>query len=294
MRNRAGSSERPGREPGNQSSGRRDEPGSNFGRRVVAESRVEPAPKPPWIDRSQTMNYVVLDTSTDRAAIGVKAGEAVAFAATSEVPRRHGRDLIPQLEETMARVGLRPSNVDVVAVGLGPGSYTGLRIGLAAAKTLSYVSGAAIVGLDSLEAVALNAPPDALRISVIADAQRGEVYSADFARESPGSTPIATTPTRIEPLSGWASRVEPGTFVIGPGLDSPRIRSALPVGIVVAETAINRPDASKLLALAVRTFEQGRRDDLWTIEPRYFRRSAAEEQWEAKARTRPGSRDITP
>jgi tRNA threonylcarbamoyladenosine biosynthesis protein TsaB len=240
------------------------------------------------------MNYVVLDTSTDSAAIGVKAGASVTIAAPSEVPRRHGRDLIPRLQDALNQLGLSPSNLDVVAVGLGPGSYTGLRIGLAAAKTLAYVSGAAIIGLDSLEAVALNSPPDALRISVISDAQRGDVYSADFVREFPGAIPVATMTTRIEPLADWAARVEPGTFVIGPGLDSPRIRPALPGGIVIAEPSLNRPDAARLLELAVRTIERGQRDDLWAIEPHYLRRSAAEEQWEARLQTRPGSRDNTP
>ena len=57
---------------------------------------------------------------------------------------------------------------------------------MTAAKTLAYATGAALVGLDSLEAVACNAPEDALRVSVVADAQRGDVYSAEFARTSVG------------------------------------------------------------------------------------------------------------
>jgi len=167
---------------------------------------------------------------------------------------------------------------NVGAVGLGPGSFTGLRIGLAAAKTLAYVAGAAILGVDSLEAVAANAPAEVLSVSAIADAQRGELFTADFVRATPGGPLVRNTPTRIESLAAWRARIEPGTFVVGPGVDSPRIRPALPDWIVAADSALNRPVAAGLAGLAVLAWEQGRRDDVWTIEPHYLRRSAAEEK----------------
>ena len=108
------------------------------------------------------MNYLALDTSTEGATVGVKSGTEDVMSACIDAPRRHGRDLVPRLREVLERAGVRPIDLDVVAVGLGPGSYTGLRIGLAAAKVLAYVSGASIVGIDSLEVVAANAPRDAL------------------------------------------------------------------------------------------------------------------------------------
>lgn len=224
------------------------------------------------------MNYLVLDTSTDGAAVGAWSEVGEIVTATIDVPRRHGRDLVPLLLATMKQAGMRPADLDVVAVGLGPGSFTGLRIGLAAAKTLAYVVGTAILGIDSLEAVAANAPAEVLSVSAIADAQRGELFTADFARATPGGPLVRNTPTRIESLTAWRARIEPGTFVIGPGLDSPRIRPSLPESIVAADAGLNRPTAAGLVGLAVLAWEQGRRDDLWTIEPHYLRRSAAEEK----------------
>ena len=103
------------------------------------------------------MNILVLDTSTGRAAIGLRVRDGSVYSTVTDGAQRHGRDLIPCLAELLARAGVAAREIEAIGVGLGPGSYTGLRVGVTAAKTLAYVTGAALVGLDSLEAVAWNA-----------------------------------------------------------------------------------------------------------------------------------------
>jgi tRNA threonylcarbamoyladenosine biosynthesis protein TsaB len=182
----------------------------------------------------------------------------------------------------MARLGV--DELNLVAVGIGPGSYTGLRIGLTAARTLAYATRAALIGFDSLQGLAYNAPPESLRIHVVADAQRGDVYAADFAREAPEMPLISVSKSRVEPVSIWSERLDTRGIVLGPGLDSSRIRAALPAGITIAEPHLHRPQAESLVALARDLWEGGQRDDLWTLEPNYLRRSAAEDQWEASGK----------
>jgi tRNA threonylcarbamoyladenosine biosynthesis protein TsaB len=228
------------------------------------------------------MNLLVLDTSTDRAAIGVATGTGGCYEAAGEPGRRHGRDLIVRIRSLLLDAGLRARDLDAVAVGLGPGSYTGLRVGVMAAKSLAYATGAVLVSLDSLEAVARGAPNGATRISVIADAQRGTVYVADFVRSAPEAPLMKTGDCRIEPLAVWLGHLEPGVFVLGPGLDVPRIRSQVPPDVIPSEEASNYPQARRLIELARAELAGGHREDLWLLEPRYLRASAAQEQWDAR------------
>jgi tRNA threonylcarbamoyladenosine biosynthesis protein TsaB len=228
------------------------------------------------------MNLLALDTSTDRAAIGLWTGAASVYIDSTEPARRHGRDLIPRLRALLRAAGLLPGEIEALAVGLGPGSYTGLRVGLMAAKTLAYATGASIVGLDSLEVIARNAPAGAARISVVADAQRGDVYVADFYRVAAGHPPAVSRPCRIEALSDWRASLEPGTLVIGPGLAWLKIREAAPPEMLANDSSLDYPQPTGLIELALDAWASGQRDDPWRLEPRYLRRSAAEDKWDQK------------
>jgi tRNA threonylcarbamoyladenosine biosynthesis protein TsaB len=232
------------------------------------------------------MNFLVMDTSTDRGVIGLLLQSGQMFTSSTQTARCRGRDLIPQLADNLRQAGKSLRDVDVLAVGLGPGSYTGLRVGVTAAKVLAYATGIPLIGLDSLEAMAKKAPSDARRISVIADAQRGQLYVAEYARVLDDRL-VCAPECRIEPLQAWLARLEPGTFVLGPGLHSPRIRNALPAGFEIPDPAINYPVGQRLIELARESWFSGRRDDPWLLEPRYLRQSSAQEQWDSRNSPQP-------
>jgi tRNA threonylcarbamoyladenosine biosynthesis protein TsaB len=243
----------------------------------------------PWT----SLNLLALDTSTERAAIALATATGL-YLAVTDAARRHGRDLIPRLGALLTEAGLGAGDLDVVAVGLGPGSYTGLRVGVTAAKTLAYATGATLLGLDSLEVVGRNAPAQAMRVSVVADAQRNEVYVADFVREEPGHPLALSRDSHVELLSAWLAGLEPGVLVLGPGLTSARIRAAVPAGFVTPDPAWNYPEGSRLIASARAVWASGRRENHWLVEPRYLRRSAAEEQWDARRRPQPAADEVHP
>lgn len=232
------------------------------------------------IGDGSSVYLLAIDTSTNFAALAIATSEGAIRVASPDAEQRHGRQLVPTIASLLREAGLALTDLDGFAVGLGPGSYTGLRIGVTALKTLAYVSGKPIVGLDSLEVIAQNAPGDALRVSVIADAQRGDLYTADFARSEPQGILLRTTPTRVEPRTIWESRLGNETCVLGPGLA--RLSGPLPESIRVSQPERNQPDPHQLAMVALSTWSSGRREDAWTLEPLYLRRSAAEDQWERK------------
>ena len=230
------------------------------------------------------MIVLAIDTSTPNAALALsrngRAPRIAPLPAGTGTSNRHGQGLMPALAELLAAERLKVADLDAVAVGLGPGSYTGLRIGLTAAKALAYAGSIPLVALDSLEAIARNAPDDAAEVVVVVDAQRGDAYVARFTRSEPGLPPRRTGPTTIEPVDAWAASLAAGTFVLGPSL--PRLLEAWPGSLRLGTHEQGHPDPATLIPLAIEAIEAGRTLDPFFVEPIYMRRSAAEDQWDRR------------
>ncbi|AMV36580.1 tRNA (adenosine(37)-N6)-threonylcarbamoyltransferase complex dimerization subunit type 1 TsaB [Planctomyces sp. SH-PL62] len=234
---------------------------------------------------SHPLNLLAVETSGDRSTVGLRTASGLVHEAETDASRKHGRDLLPCIRELLESAGVGALDLGVIGVGLGPGSYTGLRIGLTAARTLAFAAGARLVGFDSLEAVAWNAPEDALRVHCVGDAQRGDVYAAGFRRDTPGGVLVSGEPSRIEPLDAWLSRIEPGDVVLGPGLRNPAIRAALaslPLPSVDPDDPRHRPVGRRIVELTRRLAESSPIVDPSSLAPNYLRRSAAEDQWDAR------------
>ncbi len=227
-------------------------------------------------------NLLVLDTSTQRAVIGVMTRGGETYTASALAARQHGRDLIPCIRAVLGTAHLTMAEIELVGVGVGPGSYTGLRVGVMAAKTIAYATGAVLVGLDTLEAIASNAAGEATRIAVIADAQRGDLYVAEWERDCPGGPLRMAQPCQVEPLSTWLRGLAKAAVILGPALESATIRASLPPHRLPADPGSNFPAGAHLIQLALGAHAKGVHDDPWNLEPRYLRKSSAEEKWEAR------------
>lgn len=217
-----------------------------------------------------------METSTPQAAVVLQDRSGTVRVGPVDPDQRHGRGLVPAIAWLLAEAGLSARDLDAVAVGLGPGSFTGLRVGIMAAKTLSYAGCGRLIGLDSLAVFARQAPPEALRIAVAGDAQRGELFVADFLRDAPGTAPRRIGETRLEPGAAWAASLPPGTAVVGP-LPS-RLNLRFPEGVLAGLPGTDAPDPLALLDVASTALNAGQVDDPYHLEPFYIRRSAAEEK----------------
>ena len=224
---------------------------------------------------------LILETSTSRAGfVALAEGEELRGLRRLDDSRRNARDLAPALQALLREAGWKPRDVHAVLVSRGPGSYTGLRVGVMSAKTFAYATGCAVLGLDTFAAVALRAPVEASRLDVLGDAQQDKVYVQPFGRDGSGWRSLA--PLAIRRFADWLKEREATAWVTGPGLR--KWETQLPADVPRVDSARWEPDAASLLQLGLARYLAGERDDVWGMEPLYLRPSSAEEQWQALGR----------
>ncbi|QDT72936.1 tRNA (adenosine(37)-N6)-threonylcarbamoyltransferase complex dimerization subunit type 1 TsaB [Lacipirellula limnantheis] len=192
--------------------------------------------------------------------------------------QRTARSLLPTTHELLKESGWRPADIELVAVSTGPGSFTGLRIGVVAAKTFAYAVGAKLVGVHTLAAMAEPLAERPSRVWSILDAQRQELFAASF---DPARSIIdqAEPSTDVTPIDVWLPRLATGDQVIGPPLA--KLAQSLPAGVSVADQRLWNPTAAAVARLGIALFQRGGEISPLELVPDYFRKSAAEEKAEA-------------
>jgi tRNA threonylcarbamoyladenosine biosynthesis protein TsaB len=195
-------------------------------------------------------------------------------------PTRSAQGLTPLLDRLLRDAGWQPVDIGLVAVIDGPGSFTGLRVGLATAKVFAFASGASVLGIDAFAAIAASVPAtmESGQVSLVADAQRGQLLAARWRRGAAGEW-REESPASLLDIDRWLASLAPGDVVAGPALalGRPKLADSLPAGVVVLPEIHWMPTAATVARLAWRDFQAGRRDSLWSLVPRYHRPSAAEE-----------------
>jgi tRNA threonylcarbamoyladenosine biosynthesis protein TsaB len=233
------------------------------------------------------MRILALETSDKTGSVAALDDCKLLAELTLDRTQRSAQSLAPAMQTLLKQVGWRPGDVQLVAVSTGPGSFTGLRVGVTAAKVFAYAVGAEVLGVSTLEVIATNAATK-FPLSVVIDAQRGELVVQTFSHQADGwFEPIG--PEELLDADVWLARLQPDStvsqgndnFVLtGPGLA--RLVERLPPGVEVLASPLWQPQAAVVGRLASRYHALGRRDDLWKLVPHYYRRSAAEEKWEAR------------
>lgn len=218
---------------------------------------------------------LILETSGRVGQVALAQGVSLVQVRRLDQARRHARDLAPSVAELLQLQGWRPRDLDGVIVSRGPGSYTGLRVGLMAAKTLAYAVNCAVIAVDTFAAIALQAPAEAQRLHVVADAQQDKLYLQPFERSGEDWWPTATL--TIVPFAEWLPTLQAGDWVSGPGLRNQEDR--LPAIVQIVENSCREPQPGSLLKIGLVRYHRDERDDLWALEPLYLRPSAAEEKW---------------
>ena len=220
----------------------------------------------------------MLETSGRGGFVALAEGASLRALRRLDDARRHARDLAPATAELLAAEGWKARDLHGVIVSRGPGSYTGLRVGVMSAKTMAYAVRCALIGVETFAVVAAQAPVGVSRLDVLADAQQEKVYVQSFQREADGWRALNALTVRT--FAEWLSGRTPESWVSGAGLH--RWAARLPAGTPVVDAALWDPQPESLLQLGLRRYRAGERDDPFALEPLYLRPSSAEEQHRAR------------
>lgn len=223
-----------------------------------------------------------LDTSTTTGGVALVSNQRLIANYQLDVTVTHSARLFPAIDAVLRDAQVTLNEINGIAISLGPGSFTGLRIGLAAAKSLAYLNKIPLVGIPTLDALAFPLSYTNQFICPILDALRGEVYTAVYRAnncklEKILEDTVVTIPVLIEQIT------EPCIFT-GNGIAKHKleIESKLKSRALFAPLNLQVVLPSSVAELGLQKLLADIHDDPLKLEPRYLRRPEAEIVWERK------------
>jgi tRNA threonylcarbamoyladenosine biosynthesis protein TsaB len=226
------------------------------------------------------MKILGIDTSTPCGSVGLTDDEWIIAEYAMNSPVTHSERLLAAVEFILKESRLTPRDLDGWAISLGPGSFTGLRIGLAAIKGLAFATDKPVLGIPTLDILAAQVAPTPYVICPILDARKKEVYAA-FYRYGDGEDPKRMTAYQASSPEDLIKEVGEKTIFIGDGVRSYGgfLRGALPSLAIVLPTPFNLPHGSTIARLGLDRLRKGEVPDLAALTPIYVRPSEAELKW---------------
>jgi tRNA threonylcarbamoyladenosine biosynthesis protein TsaB len=231
------------------------------------------------------MIVVAIETSTPQTSVAIGSDRQI-VGSISIAGQARQEAVTPALEQLLDWTGVRLSQVGGIAVGIGPGLFTGLRVGVETAKTLAQVLSVPIVGITSLDALAFAVRHTHKLIVAVIDGRRGEVFYAIY-RSLPGGVvrghdyAVATPDhlsAELETIPGEMLAVGDGAILYRNHLEELGSR------VEIASAIRAHPEAAALAELAIPRFLREEHDRLHEVAPLYVRRSDAEIAWDRRAR----------
>jgi tRNA threonylcarbamoyladenosine biosynthesis protein TsaB len=226
-----------------------------------------------------------IETSTSQTSVALGSERGTIASTLLSAGRPNHEVVIPTIEHLLRWTDLPLTSVGGVAVGIGPGLFTGLRLGVQTAKTLAQALSVPIVGLASLDVLALPVRYTRRLIGAAIDARRGEVFFCLY-RSAPGGVTrlsefMVGSPAR---LAAEVEAMAEDVLFVGDG--ATRYRRELEASYVeFASPAVGYPHAALVVELSIPRFMREEFDRVTDVVPLYLRKSDAEIAWDKRART---------
>lgn len=227
------------------------------------------------------MNILAIDTSSQNATVALINNDRLVGEYTINNKKTHSQIIMPLIEDIIKKSGLEIKDIDVYAAGIGPGSFTGLRIGIATAKALAQAQKKKIIGVSSIGAIAKSIEYTQKLVCPIIDARRNDVYNTIY---KDGKCIVSDRAISISDLLDEIGDRE--TVFAGDAVEiyKDKIIEKLGKNACFASRAHRLVKASAVAEMAFERAENNDFDDIYTLNPVYLRTSQAEREYNERVK----------
>ncbi len=226
------------------------------------------------------MKVVGIETSSLIGNIAVCDGDTVVGKKTFGKNLNHGKEIVSSLESIFNQINWEPKDIDLIAVSIGPGSYTGLRIGVTCAKTLAYGLDKPVIDVPTLDVLVENLKDNnSKNICPVIDAKRKSVYACIYDRDKNNRV----TDYLIISPDGLIDMLPDSTLIFGDGIEPYKDIFAQKELTIAEDEKFCIADAVNVARLGLKRYEQGERCEINSLVPLYLRKSEAEEKMDGRS-----------
>lgn len=224
---------------------------------------------------------LAIETSSRVGSIAIVQDDVVLAEEEFEHGLQHAAQIIPIIDRLCREQNWAPRDVEEIYVSAGPGSFTGLRIGITLAKTMALAAGVKIVAVPTARVLVENAPIEANHVILVLDAKRDQIFTARFERD--GDQWIEREPAHLDSLTAMLDRAPRPVHLLGEGI--PFHEKFIPCGeavVIVTPEKLWRPRASVVARIGGAMARRGEFGDPDRLTPIYIRKPEAEEKFDAQ------------
>jgi len=229
---------------------------------------------------------LALETSGRLGSVAITADGVVVAEETFAHGLQHAAEIVPRIDQLLKAAGWQPADLREIYVSAGPGSFTGLRIGITLAKTLAFVTAARIVAVPTVQVLACNAPPEARDVVIVLDAKREQIYTARLHRADAASRWVSVEDAHLDSLADMLAASPRPIWLVGDGIVyHEKFLPTNDPSVMVAHPDSWRARAAAVAELGHEMARQGRTTEAQALAPIYIRRPEAEEKYVENAKT---------
>ena len=223
---------------------------------------------------------LAIETSSRIGSIAVIEDDRVLAEEQFEHGLQHAAMIIPIIDRLTRAQGWSPASIEHLYVSAGPGSFTGLRIGVTMAKTMALASNVKLVAVPTTRVLVENAPPDARHVITVLDAKRDQIFTARFERENDRWT--EREPAHLDSLTAMLERAPRPVHLLGEGIPLHEKFIGETASVIVTSPQLWRPRASIVATIGTAMARRNDFTDPDRFTPIYIRRPEAEEKFDAQ------------